>query len=125
MKPKETGKADAQVQVNKFHSFKTNPNEKKVSFGVVFYFYGKPIVRYIIMRLRITYSSRLRNLQSTTGSAKSARTDCEITNPDLVGKTIDDGQNVNYNCTANTTKSPEDPYFTLNTDVPLTMVSEL
>jgi len=124
VKPKETGKADAQVQVNKFHSFKTNPNEKKVSFGVVFYFYGKPIVRYIIMILRITYSSRLWNLQSTTGSAESARTDCEITNPDLVGKTIDDGQNVNYNCTANIIKSPEGANFTLNTDIPLTMVSE-
>lgn len=123
-KPKETGKADAGVQVNKFHSFTTNTKENKVSFGVVFYFFEKPIVRFIIMRLRITYSSRSRNLQEGTGSAESARTDCEISNPDLVGKTKDDGQNVNYNCEANTTQSSAGANFTLNTDVPLTMVAE-
>ena len=56
------------------------------------------------MRLRITYKSGLRNLQETT--AESARTDCELKDPLLAGKTLseEDGKNVNYNCEANATQ---------------------
>ena len=76
------------------------------------------------MRLRITYSSRLRNLQETT--AESARTDCELSDLSLAGKTLseDEGKNVNYNCEANATQGDASTAnFTLNTDVPMTMVN--
>ena len=66
----------------------------------------------------------LRNLQETT--AESARTDCTLSDPSLAGKTLseDQGKNVNYNCEANATQGDASTAnFTLNTDVPMTMVN--
>ena len=78
------------------------------------------------MRIRITYRARLRNLQ--TAVAESARTDCEIAQKytDLLGKTLaaDEGKNINYNCEAEGTQGDvTKANFTLNTDVPITMVN--
>ena len=75
------------------------------------------------MRIRITYMTRLRNLQ--TAQAESARTDCEIANTELLTTTLsaDEGKNVNYNCEAEGTQGDvSTANFTLNTDVPITMV---
>ena len=124
--PKTTGNSKAAVQVTKFHNFKqpTTKGPGKVTFGVFFYFVGRPIVKFIVMRLRITYKSGLRNLQETT--AESARTDCTLSDPSLAGKTLseEDGKNVNYNCEANATQGDASTAnFTLNTDVPMTMVN--
>ena len=47
-----------------------------MAFVVFFYFFGKQISKYIILRLRITYFNGFRNLQEY--SAESARLDCEI-----------------------------------------------
>ena len=126
VKPKTTGNSKAAVQVTKFHNFKppTTKGPGKVTFGVFFYFVGRPIVKFIVMRLRITYKSGLRNLQETT--AESARTDCELKDPSLAGKTLseEEGKNVNYNCEANATQGDASTAnFTLNTDVPMTMVN--
>ena len=126
VKPKTTGNSKAAVQVTKFHNFKppTTKGPGKVTFGVFFYFVGRPIVKFIVMRLRITYKSGLRNLQETT--AESARTDCELKDPALAGKTLseEEGKNVNYNCEANATQGDASTAnFTLNTDVPMTMVN--
>ena len=66
VKPKTTENKNAKVQITKFHGFKV-PRIKgpgKVVFSVFFYFFGRPIVKFIIIRLRITYNSRLRNLQT-------------------------------------------------------------
>ena len=125
-KPKTTTNTKAAVQVSKFHSF-TKPTERgpgKVTFGTFFYFFGRPIVKFIIVRLRITYSRGLRNLQETT--AESARTDCEIKNKALLGTTLssEEGANVDYICEAEGTKGDvSTANFTLNTDVPITMVN--
>ena len=123
-KAKTTSKIDAKVQITKFHSFKRPHGRGKVTFGTFFYFFGRPIVPYIVVRLRITYRIGLRNLQEAT--AESARTDCTIENPSLAGKVLseDEGANVNYNCEANATQGDASTAnFTLNTDVPLTMVN--
>ena len=125
-KPKTTTNTKAAVQVSKFHSF-TKPTERgpgKFTFGTFFYFFGRPIVTFIIVRLRITYSRGLRNLQETT--AESARTDCKIKDPSLAGKILSEGEgaNVDYNCEAEGTKGDvSTANFTLNTDVPITMVN--
>ena len=109
--------------MTKFHGFKV-PRIKgpgKVVFGVFFYFFGRPIVKFIIIRLRITYNSRLRNLQTI---AESARSDCTIADPSLMGMLSNEGINVNYNCEANATQGDASTAnFTLNTDVPMTMVN--
>ena len=125
-KAKNTSNTKAAVQVSKFHSF-SKPTQRgpgKVTFGTFFYFFGRPIVKFIIVRLRITYSRRLRNLQEAT--AESARTDCTIKEPSLVGRTLSEGEgaNVDYNCEAEGTKGDvSTANFTLNTDVPITMVN--
>ena len=63
--PKTTENKMASVQVIKFHSFKAPSGQGKVTFGVYFYFLERPIVKSIIMRLRITYTQKLRNLQDS------------------------------------------------------------
>ena len=125
-KPKTTTNTIAAVQVTKFHSFSkpTTRGPGKVTFGTFFYFFGRPIVKFIVVRLRITYSRGLRNLQETT--AESARTDCEIKNKALLGTTLssEEGANVDYICEAEGTKGDvSTANFTLNTDVPITMVN--
>ena len=125
-KPKITKNTDAKVQVTKFHSFKkpTKKGPGVVTFGTFIYFLGRPIVKFIVLRLRITYRSLFRNLQEAT--AESARTDCEIEDKSLLGKTLgpEDGANVNYICEANATQGDvTTANFTLNTDVPMAMVN--
>ena len=61
-----------------------------------------------------------------TAQAESARTDCEIANTELLTTTLsaDEGKNINYNCEAEGTKGDvSTANFTLNTDVPITMVN--
>ena len=126
--PKKTEDKKASVQVTKFHGFKRPRTQGPglVNFGVYIYFFGRPIVEFIVLRLRITYARglRLRDLQAAT--AESVRTDCEITDKTLAGKILseEEGKNVNYDCSANATAGDASTAnFTLNTDVPLTMVN--
>ena len=124
VKPKRTGNSNAAVQVLKFHGFHAPTGSGIVTFKVYVYFNGRAIVKYIVLRLRITYRSRFRNLQETT--AESARTDCVLTDPSLAGKTLSENEakNVNYDCSANATQGDASTAnFTLNTDVPMTMVN--
>lgn len=116
----------AKVQVVKFHSFKIEVVVQKIKFGVFFYFFGRKIVPVVIFRLRITYNSRLRNLQDESVEAASVKSECYITDPNLLNTTLneDEGMNVNYNCAANNTKNETNINVTLNTDVDLALVSE-
>ena len=79
-----TNKKEAKVQVTKFHGFKAPRGPGRIRFGSFFYFIGRPIPFSVIFRLRITYNSRLRNLQ-TTAQADSARSNYINTNPELAG----------------------------------------
>ena len=103
----------------KFHSFKKA--QGKINFNTIFYFIGKVIPYGIIYRSRITYNSRLRNLQ--TEEAESVRTDCNITNKSLAGTIQPNGINVNYECSANASKVDSISNIQLNTDVSMTLVS--
>ena len=116
----------AKVQVVKFHSFKIEVKVQKIKFGVFFYFFGRKIVPVVIFRLRITYNSRLRNLQDESIDAASVKTECVITDPSMLNTELkeDEGMNVNYNCAANNTKNETNINVTLNTDVDLALVSE-
>ena len=83
-KAQVTNKKEAKVQVTKFHGFKAPREPGRISFVSFFYFIGRPIPFSVIFRLRITYNSRLRNLQ-TTAQADSARSNYINTNPELAG----------------------------------------
>ena len=122
-KTKTTNNKKLGIQISKFHSFRTTTGNGigPFNFGMLFYFLNRQIVRYIILRLRIHYFSRLRNLEE---SAESVRTDCSLTNTELSGKTAANGINVNFNCTANSTKDVRNANVTLNTDVPMTLVND-
>ena len=126
-KPNKSDKNKAPVQFSKFHGFK-KPKRKgpgPVNFNVYFYFFGIPIPKFVVLRLRINYvGGRLRSLQNAV--AESARTDCKVKDPNLAGKTLskEEGQNVNFDCEANATLGDASTAsYSLNTDIPLTLVN--
>lgn len=121
-RPAENNNKLAFIQVVKFHSFK--PDKRKVTFGIFFYFYARPIVPRVIIRLRITYARRLRSLQDENQEAESVRSICDITDPSLAGKVLseEEGKSVNYNCNAETTGDATKANVTLNTDVNMALV---
>ena len=90
------------LQVTKFHEFKKS--NRKIKFGVFFFYLNKHIVETIIMRLSIKYNTgrQTRNLdEQITG--ESTATTCVIKS-DFKNKvgTNGDGENVDYECTAQT-----------------------
>ena len=116
----KTDNKHSHIHIMKFHSFK--PGQNKINFKTIFYFIGKVIPYKIIYRLRITYNSKLRNLQ--TGTAESVKTDCIITNKNLVGSTVPDGVKVNYDCSANANGDSTISNIQLNTDVNMVFADE-
>ena len=107
---------DNNVQILKFHSFKII--EKLIKFSSIFYFIRQKIPYAIFLRLRVRYSSRLRNLQ--TEMADSLRTECKIdpSAEEQAGEPAT-GNNINYNCEAEATQDPTGANVTLNTDYDL------
>jgi len=128
-KPNKSDNNKAPVQFSKFHGFKKPPRKGPglVNFNVFFYFFGIPIPKFVVLRLRITYvGGRLRSLQNAEAKAESARTDCTVKDPNLAGKTLseEESQNVNFNCEANATLGDASTAsYSLNTDIPLTLVN--
>ena len=126
-KPNKSDNNKAPVQFSKFHGFKkpTKKGPGPVNFNVYFYFFGIPIPKFVVLRLRINYvGGRLRSLQDAV--AESARTDCKVKDPNLAGKTLskEEGQNVNFDCEANATLGDASTAsYSLNTDIPLTLVN--
>ena len=119
-KGRKIGNKKAQIQIMKFHSFSIVG--KKISFSTFFYFISRIIPYSIIFRLRVTYASRLRNLQEA--QAESVRTDC-IIGSDLSGESADStGKNVNYKCEATTTNDPSNAKIELNTDFDMILVDK-
>ena len=101
------------VQILKFHSFVARGTS--ITFGSLFYFIRKVIPYAIFLRLRVTYPTRLRNLQS--GLADSLRTECKITDDTQAGETATG--NFNYKCEATASQNAENANITLNTDYDL------
>ena len=126
-KPNKSDNNKAPVQFSKFHGFKkpTRRGPGPVNFNVFFYFFGIPIPKFVVLRLRINYAGgRLRSLQDAV--AESARTDCTVKDPNLAGKTLskEEGQNVDFNCEANATLGDASTAsYSLNTDINLTLVN--
>ena len=120
-KGRKIGNKKAKIQIMKFHSF--NIEGKKISFASFFYFISRIIPYSIIFRLRVTYASRLRNLQEA--QAESVRTDCIIGDNNLSGESADStGKNVNYKCEATTTNDPSNAKIELNTDFDMILVDK-
>ena len=115
---------DAQIQLMKIHNFHF-PSPKKMKFDIFLYFFGKQIAKFIVLRARITYFNRLRNLQEM--SAESVRVDCRISQ-DYIYLLEDElygiqGEIINFNCESNSTTDSRLANIIINTDVPMTLIS--
>jgi hypothetical protein len=107
----------------KFHSYSDQRTTQRIiSFYAFLHFIGKKVPYSVILRLRVNYNSRLRNLQ--TGTADSLRSDCIITNENLYGTTNSDGISVNYHCTAKPTRTDSISKVQLNTDLNMVLAQK-
>ena len=111
------------IHIIKFHSFLKELG--KINCNTIFYFIGKEIPYSIIYRLRISYNSRLRNLQIAEEEAESVRTDCIITHENLVWNNPINGEYVNYECSANSSIDTNISNIILNTDVNMIFVNKI
>ena len=115
----KTDDKTADVHILKFHTYRTFIATNLIRFGVFFYFQNRRISRVVIFRLRITYSSRLRNLEEDSVPSK-----CIINekDKDLVDTTPDEKNpaNIDYDCEATTLQNVSKiANVSLNTDIKL------
>ena len=104
-KPKVNGNLSSGLHIIKFHNFR-RVKENLVKFRIFFYFIDREIPENIFLRTIILYKSKLRYLEEIKG--ESIRTACVIMNEykdrlELIGA----GENVDYDCTIQTTSSAE------------------
>ena len=115
-------------QIKKFHKFSKPKGSRKLNFNVFFSFFNKEIVKTIIMRVVIKYSSRrtLRGLaDADTIAGESIRTVCEI-KPDyanLEGKK-GTGDNIDYDCNGETSSNREVSDAKVDTKSPMVIGKE-
>ena len=109
-----SNKKGSKIQISKFHNFKAKKEDSKLTFSILLYFL-RTIPYRVIFRLRVLYSSRLRNLEP---SAQSVRTDCVLSDENLEG--TNSTSNINFNCEANKKAGYDIANVTLNTDTGMT-----
>ena len=116
-KPKNKDKKNAKINLMKIHNYSILTPEK-IGFNIHFYYFGKPIANYIILRLRVN------NRQEK--KAYSVRADCinnkhykNLFENELYGI---QGEYANYNCQALTIFGLRNIEVILNSDVPITIV---
>ena len=118
----EEKKTSSTLTVKKFHSF-DRPNKKVITFNILFYFFNKPIVKTIVLRLTIMYKKgRLRNLQ-TDIPGESVATPCVIKDESKIGM-ISTGENIDYDCTAPTQSENDIDSATVDASKPMVVGNE-
>ena len=112
--PKNKDMKNAQIHLMKIHNFNIQTSEK-ISFNALFYFFGIPLARNMLLRLRVNIP--------LAEIAYSARTDCSITNhyKNLFENELNgiQGEYINYKCQANRIFYTDNLEVILNTDVPI------
>ena len=121
-KSKGKGNKKAAIQFSKFYGFHSPTGIGPFYFNVLFYLI-RIVPKWIIFRLRITYNSRLRNLDlGDAGTAESARSDCTPEDNDMVGNDATSGKSVKFNCNATSAGNVNNAKVEVNTDVDMTIV---
>ena len=121
-KSKGKGNKKAAIQFSKFYGFHSQTGIGPFYFNVLFYLI-RIVPKWIIFRLRITYNSRLRNLDlGDAGTAESARSDCTPEDNDMVGNDATGGKSVKFNCNATSAGNVNNAKVEVNTDVDMTIV---
>ena len=118
----ETENKDKGIQIMKFHNYV--PNRHKFTFSVFFFFLNQPIPRFIIFRIRITYTYRFRFLNDDN-MADSVKTTCSLRATQLKDNSYPLGKTVEFDCSGNSTKDLNETSanITLNTDLNMVTVS--
>ena len=120
-KSKVKGKKKAAIQFSKFYGFHSPTGIGPFYFNVLFYLI-RIVPKWIIFRLRITYNSRLRNLDlGDAGTAESARSDC-TPEDNMVGDDATSGKSVKFSCNATSAGNINNAKVEVNTDVDMTIV---
>lgn len=118
-----TGNGFSTIQIKKIHNFiPPAPRRPKITYNVFFYFYNRLIVRTVILRVKIYYVFRLRNLQEDEKKeAYSVPSTCTIKPEfeDKVGTNSTTGENIDYDCEAPANTTGEITNVKLDTDFPL------
>ena len=117
---KETNNTDSTIQIKKFHNYRRE--SQQFLYNVFFYFLNRPIVEIVVIRIRFIYSRALRGLQEDNDiEAESVPSTCTIKDEykEKVGETSENGENVDYDCTAPTSSVADIKNATVDTDYPL------
>ena len=121
-KEKKKGNKKAAIQFSKFYGFHSPNGIGPFYFNVLFYLI-RIVPKWIIFRLRITYNSRLRNLDlGDAGTAESARSDCTPEDTDMPGNDATGGKSVKFACNATSAGNVNNAKVEVNTDVDMTIV---
>ena len=121
-KSKFKGNKKAAIQFSKFYGFHSPSGIGPFYFNVLFYLI-RIVPKWIIFRLRITYNSRLRNLDlGDAGTAESARSDCTPEDNGMVGDDATGGKSVKFACNATSAGNINNAKVEVNTDVDMTIV---
>ena len=107
-----------------FHNYFAS--QRTIGFSIFFFFFYKPIPRFIIIRIRVTYRYRLRNLDGETDTADNLRTLCSLKATRLAGLSEPEGRTVDYECEATASRDITDGKvnITLDTDYDLKTVDK-
>ena len=114
---------NAAVQIKKIYNFQIK--QKQISFKIFFYYFGKKIVEFIFLKIKIKYKNILRNLQGDIQSESVIAT-CSIMKEHKDKVNFEGtGENINYDCFASLTLSSEINNVSLETDYPLNLDGEI
>ena len=119
----EVDQKDAGIQIMLFHNYNYKPRQRTIGFSIFFFFYYNPIPRYIIIRIRVIYRYRLRNLDGETDTSDSLRTLCSLKATQLAGKNYTEGKTVDYECDATASRDISDGKVNIALDTDFDMIT--
>ena len=107
----------SQVQVLKFHDYRTSG--RQIYFNVLLYYLRRAISSQVIVRLRITYFSRLRNLLED-----SVPSYCNLKKSNSLTTGSQSSDNADYECEATALQTGRIANVSLNTDFDMQLKNE-
>ena len=112
------------IKIKKFYNFERENNEKKIKFGVFFYFYGRKVAENINLKLLIFYDNEGR-IQKKTTIDETSQCLCTIKSEYKDKIDINDiRENIGYNCIATTSLNLNITKATLNKNYSLLVDDE-
>ena len=117
------------LQVRKFHNFRKIRGTRILIFRTLLYFFNRPLVKTVVIRITIKYKNSGRYIRRLVDDDKiageSVRTVCQIDDAyeGYVNK-LGNGNNIDYNCMAETTSSAEVEVAKIDSRLPMVVGNE-